>query len=184
METFQSDLDRRAFLKLGGAAAIAAAFPGLVFGSTDRVYEKSLSFYNIHTGESLRSTYWAEGVYIPESLEEINRILRDYRTGTEIAMDTKVLDLLHAVRTRVGSKQPFQVISGYRSPKTNAMLNKATAGVAKKSLHMQGKAIDINLPGTELAMLRKAAMHEKAGGVGYYPASNFVHVDSGRVRHW
>ena len=184
METFQSDLDRRAFLKLGGAAAIAAAFPGLVYGSTDRAYEKSLSLYNIHTGESLRTTFWAEGVYIPESLEAINTILRDYRTGTEIAMDTKLLDLLHLLHAKLDSKQPFHIISGYRSPKTNAMLHNTTAGVAKKSLHMQGKAIDINLPGTELAMLKKAAMRERAGGVGYYPASNFVHVDSGRVRHW
>jgi len=181
---FEHDMDRRAFLKLGGAAAVAAAFPGLVYGGTAQTFEKSLSFYNIHTGESLRTTYWAEGVYLPESLEEINNILRDYRTGTEIAMDTKVLDLLHAVRTKVDSKQPFHIISGYRSPKTNAMLNKTTAGVAKKSLHMQGKAIDISLPRTELGMLRKAAMSEKAGGVGFYPSSGFVHVDSGRVRYW
>jgi len=178
------EMDRRTFLKLGGAAAIAAAFPGMAFGKINGAYEKSLSFYNIHTGESLRTTYWADGVYIPESLEAINTILRDYRTGTEIAMDLRVLDLLHAVRTKVGSNQPFQIISGYRSPQTNAMLRQNTSGVAKKSLHMQGKAIDINLPGTDLAMLRKAAMHEKAGGVGYYPASNFVHIDSGRVRSW
>lgn len=184
MEAFQNEMDRRAFLKLGGAAAIAAAFPGVSFGSTEKVYEKSLSFYNIHTGETLRTTFWAEGAYIPESLEAINKVLRDYRTGTETAMDPKVLDLMHAVRAKLDSKQPFHIISGYRSPKTNAMLHNTTQGVAKKSLHMEGKAIDLNLPGSDLAMLRKAAMSEKAGGVGYYPASNFVHVDSGRVRHW
>ena len=184
MKAFRNEIDRRAFLKLGGAAALAAAFPGLAYGSTHKVYEKSLSFYNIHTGETLRTTFWAEGVYLPESLEEINNLLRDYRTGAEIAMDPKVLDLMHAVRTKLDSKQPFHIISGYRSPKTNAMLRNTTQGVAKRSLHMEGKAIDLNLPGTDLAMLRKAAMSEKAGGVGYYPASNFVHVDSGRVRHW
>jgi len=177
-------MDRRAFLKLGGAAAVAAAVPGAAYGSTSGTYEKSLSFYNIHTGESLRTVYWQEGVYLPDSLDAINRILRDFRTDTETVMDTEMLDLLHAVRTKLDSKKPFQIISGYRSPKTNAMLRGHSSGVAKKSLHMLGKAIDVNLPGTDLAMLRKAAMSEKAGGVGYYPASNFVHIDSGRVRYW
>ncbi len=175
------DLNRRIFLKLGGAA-IAAAVPGT--GLADTTFEKSLSFYNLHTGEALRTTYWAEGSYLPESLEEINRILRDFRTGTHTEMDPAVLDLLFAVRTKLGSKKPFQIISGYRSPKTNAQLRRSSSGVAKKSLHMQGKAIDINLPGTDLSLLRKVAMSEKAGGVGYYPDSNFIHVDSGRVRYW
>lgn len=181
---FGHEMDRREFLKLGAAAVVAAAFPSVGFGRAIETYEKSLSFYNIHTGESLRTTYWADGVYLPESLEEISKVLRDHRTGDRIAMDKDVLDLLHAVRTKLDSRQPFQIISGYRSPKTNAMLHKNTSGVAKKSLHMLGQAIDINLPGTDLATLRKAAMSEKAGGVGYYPESNFVHVDSGRVRYW
>ncbi|WP_345970373.1 MULTISPECIES: DUF882 domain-containing protein [Sulfurimonas] len=181
---FEQAMDRRAFLKLGGAAALAAALPNTLFGSTADAYEKTLSFYNIHTGESLKTTFWAEGSFIPESLVDINKILRDYRTGTEIAMDTELLDLLYAIRTKLDSKEAFHIISGYRSPKTNAMLHNNTSGVAKKSLHMLGQAIDINLPGTELSMLRKAAVSEKVGGVGYYPDSHFVHVDSGRVRYW
>lgn len=177
-------VDRRSFLKFAGTAVTAAAMPRTLYGKTIEPHEKSLSFYNIHTGESLRTTYWAEGEYLPESFAEIDKILRDFRSGTETAMDPKVLDILYAVRTKLESKKPFQIISGYRSPHTNAMLRQTTSGVAKKSLHMQGKAIDLNLPGTDLAMLRKAALSERAGGVGYYPASNFVHVDSGRVRHW
>ncbi|WP_345988848.1 DUF882 domain-containing protein [Sulfurimonas sp. HSL1-2] len=181
--TFDQAIDRRAFLKLGGVSALAAAFPSILLSKTEE-YEKTLSFYNIHTGESLRTTFWAEGSYIPEALEDINKILRDHRTGTEAAMDSELLDLLHAVRTKLDSKEAFHIISGYRSPKTNAMLHNNTSGVAKKSLHMQGKAIDINLPRTELSMLRKAAVSEKIGGVGYYPESHFVHVDTGRVRYW
>ncbi len=182
--SYGNEIDRRAFLKFAGTAITAAALPGTLYGKTVEPHEKSLSFYNIHTGESLRTTYWAEGDYIPDSLAEIDKILRDFRSGTETVMDPKVLDILFAVRTKLESTKPFQIISGYRSPQTNAMLRKNTTGVAKKSLHMQGKAIDLNLPGTDLAILRKAALSERAGGVGYYPASNFVHVDSGRVRHW
>ena len=132
----------------------------------------------------MRTTYWEEGVYIPEAMEEINHVLRDYRTGEAAAMDRELMDLLYAIRTKSGNTKPFRIISGYRSPKTNAMLNKKTSGVAKKSLHMEGKATDINLPGTDLAQLRKIAMHIKGGGVGFYPKSGFVHVDVGRVRYW
>ena len=160
----------------------AAALPSHLEAS--RLHERALSFYNLHTGESLKTTYWVEGHYLPESLREINEILRDFRTGTQTKMDKRLLDLLFAVHTKVGSSEPFHIISGYRSPATNETLRRHTSGVAKSSLHMKGKAIDINLPGTELAMLRKAAMGLEGGGVGYYPASNFVHVDSGRVRHW
>lgn len=177
-------LDRREFLKLGGAAVVGLMIPDWAYAKADAMMEKSLSFYNIHTGEQIKTTFWADGIYIPESLEEINRVLRDHRTGDVAQMDVQVLELLHTLQTKLESNKAFHVISGYRSEKTNAMLNKTTGGVAKKSMHMLGKAIDVNLPGTQLAMLRKAAMSAKAGGVGYYPSSNFVHVDTGRVRYW
>lgn len=176
-------MDRRAFLKLGGMGAVAALAPVSLFANANEDF-RSLSFYNLHTGESLRTTYWEEGQYLPGALEEINRLLRDHRTGEATQMNVALLDLLHTIRTAADSRKPFNIISGYRSPKTNAMLHNNTSGVAKKSLHMEGKAIDINLPGLELSQLKKIAMQAKRGGVGYYPSSNFVHVDVGRVRHW
>lgn len=146
--------------------------------------QRSLSFYNLHTDERLRATYWADGQYIPEALREIDRVLRDFRTGDVHAMDRKLLDLLVALHARMETREPFAVISGYRSPKTNAMLADASSGVARRSLHMDGKAIDVRIPGRKLADLRKAAVALRMGGVGYYPRSDFVHVDTGRVRAW
>jgi len=181
----EGNIDRRTFMKLGGMISAAALLPDTLLASDDtKIFEKSLSFYNLHTGETLRSTYWAEGNYISGSLDEINHILRDHRTNTVMPMNIELLDLLFDIRNKLDSKSPYQIISGYRSPKTNNALRKNSSGVAKKSLHMEGKAIDINLNGVDLSMLRKVAMHQKKGGVGFYPASNFIHVDVGRVRYW
>jgi len=177
-------MDRRSFLKIAGMASAFSLFPDVVSANTTLAYEKSLSFYNTHTGEKLTTTFWAEGAYIPESLRDINHILRDHRSGMSAQMDIELFDLLYSIRSNLGSREPFQVISGYRSPTSNATLRGHSSGVAKKSLHMEGKAIDINLPGANLAELRKVAMSLKQGGVGYYPASDFVHVDVGRVRYW
>ena len=142
-----SKIDRRKFMKLGGMISAAALLPDTLLASGDtQVFEKSLSFHNLHTGETLRSTFWAEGNYISGALDEINHILRDHRTGTSMPMNAELLDLLYDVRSELDSKKPYQIISGYRSPKTNAALHKHSSGVAKKSLHMEGKAIDINLP--------------------------------------
>ncbi|MDG6774749.1 DUF882 domain-containing protein [Thiomicrorhabdus sp. ZW0627] len=183
------NMNRRTFLKLGGMGAAAAALaPTSVFANMQRQHKdeefRTLSFYNLHTGESLKTTYWEQGIYHPEALEEIEHVLRDFRTDETHKMDIALFDLLHDIHNRAGKNKAFNVISGYRSPKTNAMLHNTTQGVATKSLHMVGKAIDINLPGLKLTDLRKIAMHEKQGGVGFYPKSNFVHVDTGRVRHW
>ena len=185
LEGFEQErgLSRRRFLQLSAGAAagllIAPAHAGLKPQG-----QRVLSLHNLHTGEKLTRTYWADGQYLAEPLAEINHLLRDFRTGETHPMDPHLMDVLHRLQHKVGSRQPFQIISGYRSPKTNAMLHTASNGVAKKSLHMQGKAIDIRLPGQDLAQLRMAALSLKAGGVGYYPKSNFVHVDTGRVRHW
>lgn len=180
----KSLLGRRNFLKIATMASAVSFFPSIILGKTDVPYKKSLSFYNIHTGENINTIYWADGSYIPEALSQMNHLLRDYRTGIATEMDTELFDLLHCIRTNLDSTKPFNVISGYRSPQTNGMLNSHSSGVAKKSLHMQGKAMDINLPGRNLGDLKKIATDLRQGGVGYYPSSDFVHVDVGRVRYW
>lgn len=182
----QNNMNRRRFLKLGTMAALAGIVPQSAFGSTARAAqpERSLAFYNTHTSEQLKTVYWAQGSYIPESLGEINHILRDFRTNEVLNIDTRLLDLLFALRNELDTNQPFHIISGYRSAQTNAFLRAHTSGVAQNSLHVVGEAIDIRTPGRALPVLRNAALSLKSGGVGYYPKSNFVHVDVGRVRHW
>lgn len=178
------EITRRQFIQgLGGAAILAgapaAARAGLVMPSA-----RSLRFDNVHTGEKLTATYWEDGAYLPDALAEISRVLRDHRTNEIAAMDPKLMDILSALQYRLGVKAPLQVISGYRSPVSNAALAARSRGVAKHSLHMQAKAIDIRIPGVALSDVRNAALALGQGGVGYYPTSDFVHVDTGRVRRW
>ena len=175
--------DRRDFLRVGSGIAASLMLPA-GFARAASHNERSLGFYNTHTGEQLTTCYWTEGDYLQEGLQQINSILRDHRTGEVYDMDRGLLDLLYLLQSHVESTQSFQIISGYRSPKTNAMLNRKSSGVAKRSYHMQGKAIDIRLNGCDLNKLHKAALSLKAGGVGYYPSSDFIHVDIGRVRRW
>ncbi len=151
---------------------------------TQELAERLLQFRNLHTGEKLKTVYWADGDYLADSMREIEFILRDHRTGDKHVIDTKLLDMLHILQHKTDNRREFHVISGYRSPKTNSKLRNRSNGVAKRSMHMLGKAIDIRLPGTELKKLRLAALSMKSGGVGYYPKSNFIHVDTGRTRHW
>jgi uncharacterized protein YcbK (DUF882 family) len=145
---------------------------------------RTVAFHNLHTGESLDATYWDNGTYVPDALSAVNHVLRDFRTGDVHPIEPRLLDLLQALSSRVEARAPFQVISGYRSPATNAMLRAHSDGVAKSSLHMEGLAIDIRLPDVALDRLHGAAVALGGGGVGYYPASDFVHVDVGRVRRW
>jgi len=178
---------RRRFLQLGLGATTALVLPNAFAGLSSPSAaqpERKLSLLNLHTGEHLKTPYWAEGLYQPSELEAINHILRDHRTGDVYQMDNDLLNLLNVLHQKMDSKQAFQVISGYRSPKTNAALNKKSSGVAKKSLHVQGKAIDIRLPGHQLSDLRKAAINCQTGGVGYYPKSDFIHIDTGHIRRW
>jgi len=179
-------VSRRRFVKHGTLAAVAAILPRSVFGSTTStsVAEKSLAFYSMHTGEKLKAVYWTEGNYLADSLREINHLLRDPRNNEVHDIDTRLLDLLFAIRQEIDTNQPFHVISGYRSADTNAFLRAHTTGVAENSLHLSGKAIDIRSPGRELRHLQKAAIALRGGGVGYYPKLDFVHVDIGRVRYW
>lgn len=179
--------DRRRFLQLGLGATTALTMPNAFAGlspSSIAQPDRKLSLLNLHTGEHLKATYWAEGQYQTSELKAINHVLRDHRTGDAYHMDNDLLNLLNTLHQKMGSKKAFQVISGYRSPKTNAALTRKSSGVAKKSLHMQGKAIDIRLPGCELSDLRKAAINLQAGGVGYYQKSDFIHIDTGNVRRW
>ena len=178
-------LSRRHFLRAGALAAVSACLPAAVAGTNElSAKDRSLAFYNTHTGERLRTIFWAHGGYIEESLHEIDHILRDPRNGQIYTIDRRLIDLLYLLRTAVEAREPFHVISGYRSPQTNAFLRSRSNGVAENSLHLVGQAIDIRVPGRRLSDLRSAALSLKAGGVGYYPQSDFVHVDVGRVRSW
>jgi len=177
------DRGRREFL---GAAAMAVtgmiAAPALAMPRAPG--RRALAFYNLHTGESLDLVYWAEGLYNPGAMQRIDWLLRDFHNGTVRPIDRRLLDLLATMRQNLGSQAPFQVLSGYRSPETNAMLARTTEGVATNSLHLEGKAIDIRVPGRSLAAVHRLALALKGGGVGYYPHSDFIHLDVGRVRQW
>ena len=145
---------------------------------------RELAFYNIHTDERLRTIYWDNDDYVPDALQAINHFFRDYRANEVKPIDPRLLDLLYDLRTRLGANQPFDLISGYRTAATNAWLAARSEGVARHSMHVEAKAADIHLPGVELATLQSAALSLSEGGVGYYPRSGFVHVDTGRVRRW
>ena len=145
---------------------------------------RQLDFYHTHTGESLTIVYHDGKDYIPAALEQINHFLGDFRSGNVHAIAPATLDILHRLQIELGVEDTFEVISGYRSPETNAMLRNQGRGVARRSQHMEGTAIDIRLRGVETVRLRDAAIKLQLGGVGYYRESDFVHVDSARVRTW
>jgi uncharacterized protein YcbK (DUF882 family) len=152
--------------------------------SLDRYDARYLSFQNTHTGEKLKVTYWEDGKYLRDAMAEVNHHLRDHRSDERRDMDPGLLDQLFVLRKKLDTGKPFHVISGYRSPRTNAMLRRQGRGVARRSLHMTGKAIDIRVPGRSLSQVRLAALSMHSGGVGYYPGPQFVHIDTGRVRRW
>ncbi|MEX1128360.1 MAG: DUF882 domain-containing protein [Vicinamibacterales bacterium] len=188
-EVTRTGLNRRSFIGFGAVAAAAALTPLRAQAApvAKKAPVRSLSFFNTHTGERLKTTYCCDGAYEPEALKQINHILRDWRVDKVKPIDPKLLDLLHELSGTLETDSPYHIISGYRSPDTNATLRTkggAHTGVASQSLHMVGKAIDIRVPGVKLDHLRGAARSLKLGGVGFYPSSNFVHVDTGRVRFW
>jgi uncharacterized protein YcbK (DUF882 family) len=174
---------RRHLLKAGAASLLATCLPAVATASTSPT-ARSLEFLNLHTGERLRATYWHDGGYVGDACAAIDVVLRDFRTGEVAPIDRRLLDLLHDLRRRLDTTSPFHVISGYRSPATNANLAANGGGVAKRSLHMRGMAIDIRLPERALADVRRAALAMQRGGVGYYAKSDFVHLDIGRFRYW
>ncbi len=140
--------------------------------------------HNLHTGESLRAVYYENGRYVPDAMSELMKVLRDWRSGEQHLMDPRLFDVMHALRGKLDTSAPYQIISGYRSARTNALMHERSHGVAQNSQHVQGKASDVRLEGVALHHLRAAAADLGAGGVGYYPVSNFVHVDVGPVRQW
>jgi uncharacterized protein YcbK (DUF882 family) len=187
--------DRRAFLSLAAVGAAGALMPSRLFAATAAsashaladAPDRSLSFIHTHTNEHLSTAYCAGGAYVPEALADVNHLLRDFRANAVKPIDTDLLDLLFLLNARLGTSQPFHVISGYRTPETNAMLQErggSHSGVASHSLHIEGRAIDIRVPGIDLQHVRDTARSLYLGGVGYYAASDFVHVDTGRVRYW
>ena len=149
-------------------------------------HDRQLSFYHTHTGRRLDVVYLRDGEYVPAALERINRFLSDFRTGDIIDIDPALLDLIYDVRQELGGAGSYQVISAYRSPRTNDMLRDRSenSGVARNSQHIHGRAIDVRLEGISTSALRDQALAMKRGGVGYYPDSDFVHIDTGRVRSW
>lgn len=178
------ELNRRGFLKRAalGLGAMALA-PQLLQASIQR--ERVLSFYNPNTGETVRRVYWTprEG-YIRESLKDISWGLRDHHNSQVKAFDVNVLDQLYALQLQLGGYSPVHVISAYRSPATNWALCESRSGVARNSYHMQAMAMDVRLPSGRVADLCRMARSLGAGGVGYYPRANFVHIDSGPIRYW
>lgn len=165
------------------ASAVAIVGPRRAWGT---VATRRLSLRHTHVDESLSVTYFENGVYLPSALDEIDHFLRDWRTGQAVSIDTGLLDLLSDLHGATGSREAIHVVCGYRSPQTNEMLRekRADSGVARNSQHVVGRAIDIRIPGVATARLRDAALLLGRGGVGYYEASDFVHVDTGRVRRW
>jgi len=177
------NINRRKRTCFIGLAALAC---GLLLPASRAfsVDERELAFYHTHTRESLQITYAVGGEYIESALIEINAFLSDFRTGDETVMDPELLDLIYDARQSLGSNSTFEIISAFRSPKTNEMLRGNSSGVAKNSQHLLGKAIDIRLRSVDTSELRDAAIALQRGGVGYYQDSDFVHVDTGSVRRW
>jgi uncharacterized protein YcbK (DUF882 family) len=191
-EESTAHMDRRGFLKFGAMAALLGVVPTSAYSAVHRKDKKAkvnpskaLHFYNPHTGESMDVSYFAKGRYSSAALKDINRFFRDYRTGAVKSIDPHLLDYLYGISIKLETRSsPFHIISGYRSPETNAMLSRESGNVAKNSLHIQGKAVDIRLPDRKISAVRRVAVSLKQGGVGYYPSENFVHVDVGDIRYW
>jgi uncharacterized protein YcbK (DUF882 family) len=171
-------------MKRSALAAPAVQTPQSTALSAAAADVRRVVLHNLHTDDRLDAVYWEKGAYVPDALAEAQKVLRDWRNGAEHFMDPKLFDVLHGISRKLETKAPFQIISGYRSPQTNAMLHARSSGVAAHSQHMLGKASDVRIDGVDLRDLHKAALSLKAGGVGYYPDSDFVHVDVARVRAW
>jgi uncharacterized protein YcbK (DUF882 family) len=173
---------RRQFLHRAGAVALTLLPAATVWARSSAT--RSLSLVHTHTGERLTSVYLQNGTYVPAELERLNYLLRDFRTGDVHAIDPAVLDILADLRALADRDEAYEIICGYRSAQTNAMLHARSSGVAEHSLHLEGRALDVRLPGVSTARLRDLALGMNRGGVGYYAGSDFVHLDNGRIRHW
>jgi uncharacterized protein YcbK (DUF882 family) len=175
-------MDRRKFLKNIVFVAPVATVPGFALAAP--AAPRRLRFYHTHTSEKLDVTYYEDGLYLPDAMDAVNHMLRDHRSDEIAQMDPALLDFLHEAQTRLGSTGTFEIISAYRSPATNEMLRQRGGGVARRSLHLQARAIDVRLTDAATKDLRQVGLDLQRGGVGYYSKSNFVHLDTGRVRWW
>ncbi|MDO6707372.1 YcbK family protein [Photobacterium sp. 1_MG-2023] len=179
------DNKRRQFLIASGLTLGAMMLPQMAVASPYRAKSpRELYLCNIHTKEELETRYFDGKIYLDRELKRLNHICRDYRQNEVAPMDRRLFDGISQIQEALGHQGQVRIISGYRSPKTNQMLRGSTKGVAKKSFHMTGQAIDFNLEGVSLSRVRNAALELKLGGVGYYPNSGFVHLDTGPVRRW
>jgi len=186
-ENRHTDTDRRGLLRLGlgmGAALAGGLLLPEEAAAVMRVPSRIVSMRNMHTGETLRAEYWVKGKYNPGAVRQIEHLMRDHRSGEIHSIDRRLIDVVFLLQRMLVSKGPVEVVSGYRSPETNAYLREVSDGVAQNSFHMSGRAVDLRFQDRPLGLLRKAALSLRAGGVGYYPASGFVHVDTGPLRRW
>lgn len=178
------DANRRKLLALGGVALGAAILPTPAFATLSTPRPRILTLSNLNTGESIKAEFFDGRGYIQDELSRLNHFFRDYRANKMKSIDPKLFDQIYRLQVLIGTHKPIQLISGYRSLDTNNELRSHSRGVAKKSYHTKGQAMDFHIDGISLSNVRKAALSLKSGGVGYYPSSNFVHIDTGPVRHW
>lgn len=179
------DPRRRKFLALGGAAlGVAILLPGQAFASLSTSRPRILTLNNLNTGETLKAEFFNGTRYNKSELARLNYFFRDYRANQVKHIDPKLFDQIYRLQMMLDTRKPVQLISGYRSPVTNSRLRNHSRGVAKNSYHTLGQAMDFHIEGVSLSNIHKAALRMRAGGVGYYPRSNFVHIDTGPVRNW
>ena len=179
-------LGRRHFLRstsLGVAAATLAPMWTTELVAADFGF-REISFHHLHTAESLAIEYMQNGEYVPDALKAVDHVLRDHYNDMVHPIDPKLLDILYAVAAETATRSPFRVISGYRSPETNEKLRRRGGGVARNSMHLKGKAVDVRLDDVATTDIRDVGLALRRGGVGYYRKSDFVHLDTGRVRRW
>ena len=189
-------IDRRAFIRTTSAITASVALAGVARRATaddseqlqDNVKSpdnvKSIELLALHTNEYLSGAFWARGQFIESNLQAIDHLLRDHRTNEIHSIDPALIVFMHDLREMLGGSGPFHVISGYRSAATNAKLRRHSSRVARRSFHMFGRAIDLRVPDVPTATVREAAIALQRGGVGFYPRSDFVHLDTGKFRHW
>lgn len=178
---------RRALLGIFAATMVTAAptfskAAGFLRGGAGDI--RRIRMYSGRTGEQLDTIYWIDGHYVPEAVREVTYFMRDWRNNEMIGIDTRTIDILTATHRLVDVNRPYMLLSGFRSPQTNAMLRATSSGVARDSLHMRGQAVDVRLEGRSVSQVASAAERCSAGGVGRYSGSNFVHMDCGAVRQW
>ncbi|WP_034913837.1 YcbK family protein [Erwinia sp. 9145] len=178
------DSHRRRLLVLGGAALGVALLPQQAFASLSTSRPRVLTLSNLNTGESLKTEFFNGKKYDKDELARLNHFFRDYRANKIKSIDPHLFDQIFRLQSLLDTRKPVQLVSGYRSLATNNSLRSHSKGVAKHSYHTLGQAMDFHIEGIELSNVRKAALSMRAGGVGYYPKSNFVHIDTGPMRHW